>query len=317
MSARGAGQSERVTRERILVTGATGFIGRRLVRRLLADGFEVRCAIRDPQAAGSRALADAGCELAVVDLTRPGGLKEALTGIDAAYFLVHMIGGGEDYPAIERAAAARFARAAKAAGVARLIYLGGLGETSTSRHLAARHEVAGALRGEGPPLTYFRAAMVIGPGSESYELLRAIVERLPVLPAPDWLGTKTQPIGAADVVDYLRAALDVPESTGREIQIGGPQVLTHLELVDEMARALGHRPPRRIAVSAEVARPATVAAGAAAVTPGSGRIAAELSFGLTTPTVVTDPSGAELFPIRPRRLDAVLADAVDSPAVTG
>jgi uncharacterized protein YbjT (DUF2867 family) len=299
---------------RILVTGATGFIGRPLARRLLDDGFEVRCLVRDPRGEAAAALEAAGCELAVADLTRPAGLAEALTGVEAAYFLVHMIGGGEEYPAIERAAAARFARAALAAGVERLIYLGGLGEAARSKHLAARHEVAAALREEGPPLTYFRAAMVIGPGSESYELLRGIVERLPAFPAPEWLSNQTQPIGVDDVVAYLREALDVPESAGREIQIGGSVVLTHLELVDEMAKALGRRSPRRIAVSAEVGRPATVAAGAAAVTPGNPEIAAEISLGLSIPTVVADPSGAALFATRPRRLDAVLADAVDDVA---
>ncbi len=137
-----------------------------------------------------------------------------------------MIGDGDDYPAIERAAATRFARLARAAGVERLIYLGGLGEEETSKHLTARHDVAEALAAAGPPLTYFRAAMVIGSGSRAYELLRGIVERLRLLPAPDWLHTKTQPIGAADVVDYLREALDVPESAGREIEIGGPEVVS-------------------------------------------------------------------------------------------
>lgn len=298
---------------RVLVSGATGFIGGLLARRLIDDGYEVRCLVRDPEAEAARELADAGCELCVADLTRPAGIDEALEGVGAAYFLVHMI-GGDDYPAIERAAAARFARAAKRQGTERVIYLGGLGDDSVSTHLAARHEAALALREEGPPLTYFRAAMVIGSGSESYELLRGIVEKLPAMPQTDWLETETQPIGAEDVVEYLREALDVPESAGREVQIGGPQVVTHLELVEEMAAALGRRAPRRIPLSAEVARPATVAAGAAAVTPGDPLVAVELSLGLTTPTIVDDPTGAELFSVRPRSLDAVLGGAVDASA---
>ncbi len=297
-----------------LVTGATGFIGGLLARRLLEDGFTVRCLVRDPEADAARELADLGCEVAVADLTRPAGVARALEGVRVAYFLVHMIGDDEDYPAIERAAAGRFGRLAREAGVERVIYLGGLGEQGTSKHLSARHETARALADEGPPLTYFRAAMVIGPGSESYELLRGIVERMPVLPAPDWLHTKTQPIGAEDVVDYLREALDVPESAGREIEIGGPEVVSHLELVNEMARALGRRPPRLIPMSGEVARPATVAAGAGAVTTGDREIASQISLGLTTPTVVHDDSGAKLFDIRPERLDAVLAEAVDAAA---
>jgi uncharacterized protein YbjT (DUF2867 family) len=303
-------------RKRILVTGATGFIGGLLARRLLDDEFEVRCLVRDPGSAAAEELAQLGCEIAVADLTRPNGIAEALESVWATYFLVHMIGDGEDYPAIERAAAARFARAASAAGVERLIYLGGLGESDASKHLAARRDVADALSEEGPPLTYFRAAMVIGPGSESYELLRGIVERLRVLPAPGWLHTQTQPIGASDVVDYLREALDVPESAGREVQIGGPEVVSHLELVNEMASALGRRAPWQIKMSGEVARPATVAAGAAAVTDGDPEIASEISLGLTTPTIVDDGSGARLFTTRPKRLDAVLAEAIDSVATT-
>jgi uncharacterized protein YbjT (DUF2867 family) len=301
---------------RILVTGATGFIGGLLARRLLADGFEVRCVVRDAGSEAAEALAELGCELAVADLTRPRGVAEALEGVWVAYFLVHMISDAEDYPAIERAAAGRFGRLARAAGVERMIYLGGLGDENASKHLSARHDAAMALAEEGPPLTYFRAAMVIGPGSESYELLRGIVERLPVMPAPDWLHTKTQPIGARDVVDYLREALDRPESIGREIEIGGPEVLTHLELVKEMASALGRRAPRQIRMAEEIARQATVAAGAAAVTQGEPEIASQISRGLATPTVVEDPSGAELFTIQPKRLDAVLAEAIDARATT-
>ena len=297
---------------RVLVTGATGFIGTRLVERLLDDGIETRVLVRDPEADGARELADAGAELARGDLTRPDGLAEALRDVDVAYFLVHMIGDDDEYPAIERAAAGRFARAASEAGVKRMIYLGGLGEGEGSRHLASRGETADALAAEGPPLTYFRAAMVVGAGSESFELLRGIVELLPVMPVTDSLENETQPIGIDDVVSYLRDALDVPESAGREVQIGGPDVVTHREAIEAMARALGRRAPLGIPMSEEIARPATVAAGAATVTSGSPQVAAELSFGLLEPTVVSDPSGAELFDIRPRSIDDVMSSAVEA-----
>jgi uncharacterized protein YbjT (DUF2867 family) len=298
----------------VLVTGATGFVGGLLSRRLLADGFRVRCLTRDPESEYAQALEREGGEIAVADLTVPNAVGAALDGIDVAYFLVHMIDDEDDYPEVERAAAGRFARAAKRAGTERVIYLGGLGEPSGSRHLAARHRVASTLAREGPPLTYFRAAMVIGPGSESYELLRGI-DRLPVVPAPEWLHTKTQPIGTRDLVAYLREALDVEEAVGREIQIGGPDIVTHLELVERMARALGRQPPRFVSTSAEIARPATIAAGAGAVTDGTPRIATEISHGLSTPSVVTDPGGAALFAVRPRPLDEVLGDAVDEASI--
>jgi uncharacterized protein YbjT (DUF2867 family) len=295
----------------ILVTGATGFIGGRLARRLVDDGFEVRCLTREPESEAAHELASAGCQLAVADLSRDDGLAEALDDVSLAYFLVHMMGVDDDYPAAERDAASRFARAAKRAGVERVVYLGGLGDRVESSHLASRAEVARVLVQEGPPLTYFRASMVIGPGSESYELLRGIAERLPALPAPDWLANETQPIGAEDVVDYLRAAIDLPDTIGREIQIGGPDVASYLDLVNRMAEALGKSPPRRIPMSERIARPRSVAAGAAAVTPGTPEIARELGLSLEHPTVVTDPAGARLFDIRPRRLDDILAHAVD------
>jgi uncharacterized protein YbjT (DUF2867 family) len=297
---------------RILVTGATGFVGGRLARRLIEDGFEVRCLTRDPGSEAARELERAGAELAAVDLTRDHGLGAALDAIDSAYFLVHMIGTGDDYPATEREAAARFARAARSAGVSRVIYLGGLGDRADSPHLASRAAVGAVLAAEGPPLTWFRAGMVIGPGSESYELLKGVAKRLRVLPAPEWLENETQPIGADDMVEYLRAALDVAESRGREIQVGAPDVVTHLQLVTEMAAALGESPPAQIRMSRRIARPGSIAAGAAAVTHGERNVAHELGLALDQPTVVTDPSGAELFDVRPRSLADVLTRAVDA-----
>ena len=303
-----------MTAKRILVTGATGFVGGLLARRLLADGYEVRCLVREREAGAVAELEEAGCEIAVADLTASPGIAEALEGVSVAYFLVHMMAA---VTTIRRSSApprrGLRARRPRPGSSGSSISAGSATPRprATSPRATTSPNHCGA---EGPPLTYFRAAMVIGPGSESYELLRGIVERLPVFPAPGWLHTKTQPIGASDVVDYLREALDVPESIGREIQIGGPQVVSHLDLVEEMASALGRRPPRRIRMSSSVARPATVAAGARAVTSGTPAIATEISLGLTTPTVVTDPSGADLFTTRPHRLDAVLAEAVDSVA---
>ncbi len=218
--------------------------------------------------------------------------------------------------------------AAKAAGVERVIYLGGLGgdddpthghgKPGISAHLRSRHDVAIALSEHGPPLTYFRAAMIVGAGSESYELLRSIVRRLPALPTPDWLSSKTQPIGVRETVTYLRDAIDVPESAGREIQIGGPDVLTHLDIVDAMAREMGHSPKRRLAkakaldaVLDAAATPRAIAAAAGAVTSGNDDIARAIALGLPGDTTVTDPSGMELFGIRPERLSVSLHRAME------
>ena len=294
---------------RALIAGATGFVGSRLAPALLADGLEVRCLVRDPVSDRAAALAARGGELFPADLTAEDGLAAAMEAVDVAYFLVHMMGRRSDYAEAEHRAARRFAELARAAGVQQLVYLGGLGADPASRHLLSRHETALALRAAGPPLTYFRAAMVVGSGSESYVLVRGIAERLPALPDALWMRTLTQPIGIRDVVAYLRRAPFVEAARGREVEIGGPEVLTPLEVVDRMALALGRRAPRRL--PGVGATPGAVAAGAEAVTSGHGPIAAELALGLGSDTIVTDPSGAELFDIRPEPLDIALQRAIE------
>jgi uncharacterized protein YbjT (DUF2867 family) len=219
-----------------------------------------------------------------------------------------MMGRRADYAGAERRAAARFATQARQAGAGRLVYLGGLG--AGSPHLRSRHETAMTLREEGPPLTYFRAAMIVGPHSESYELLRSIATRLPALPEPDWLRSATQPIGIRDVVAYLREAPHVPESAGREIQIGGPDVMEHLDVIGRYAEETGRRPPLRVALPDAIASPGVVSAGAATVTSGSPAVAAELSFGLRDDTSVTDPGGAALFDIEPEPLNVAIQRAL-------
>ena len=292
-----------------LVAGATGVIGRRLTKALTADGAHVRALVRDPERA--RRTLGADVELFEADLLADPDLSAAMEGVEVAYFLVHMMGSKGDYAERERTAAALFARAASDAGVERTVYLGGLGaDRGASPHLDSRHRTAETLRELGPPLTYFRAAMIIGPRSESYELLRSIAGRLPALPKPGWLQSLTQPIGIRDVVAYLRDAPSVPESTGREIQIGGPDVMQHLDVIAAFARETGHRPPVRVAVPEWIATPEVVAAGAASVTSGSPLVAAELALGLRGDTSVKDPSGAALFSIRPEPLNVAIHRAL-------
>src|SRR5688572_26636531 len=292
-----------------LIAGATGFVGRRLAPALVADGHEVRCLARNPSSDAARELARAGCEVVRADLSDAEGAGDALEGIDVAYYLVHLIGTGDDYGEREMAMAKSFGRAAKDAGVGQVVYLGGLGDDEASPHLRSRHATALALREHGPPLTYFRAAMVVGAGSESYVLVRDIATRLPAVPDKRWMRRRTQPIGIRETIRYLRRAPEVPAARGREIQIGGPEALTPLEVVDRMARALGRRPPAKIRVPG--ATPGAVAAGAEAVTRGTGAVASELALGLSCDTIVTDPSGMELFDIVPEPLDVSLQRAIE------
>ena len=247
-------------------------------------------------------------ELHVGDVTDEASLEGAARGIDVAYFLVHAMSGGGDFSEREQAGARNFARLAKREGVRRVIYLGGLGDESESEHLRSRHRTAEALDADGPPLTYFRAAMVVGAGSESYRTLRYLVQRLPVMVAPSWLRTETQPIGADAAVEYLRRAPRVPESEGREVEIGGPDVLSYAEMLDRMAVALGKRPRPKLAVPMISPRLSSLWLGL--VTPVDTNVARPLVEGLTTRTVVGDPSGAEPFDIEPETFDEALRKAL-------
>lgn len=252
-------------------------------------------------------MEEAGHELHVGDVTDAASLVGAGDGIETAYYLVHAMGGGAGYAEREQQGAREFARMAKREGVERVVYLGGLGEESVSEHLQSRHRTAEVLAAEGPPLTYFRAAMVVGAGSESYRTLRYLVGRLPVMVAPSWLRTDTQPIGIDAVVEYLRRAPAVPESAGREVQIGGPDVLSYAEMLDRMALTMGKRPRRKLPVP--FITPSLSSLWLGLVTPVDTKVARPLVEGLLTATVVTDPSGATPFAIEPEPFDEALRRA--------
>ena len=295
---------------RVLVTGATGFIGGMLADRLAAEGYQVRCLVRDATTARARALERAGFELHVGDATRPDTLRGAGREIDGAYFLIHSMGRGgpRDFAPRERAAAVGFATMAREEGIERVIYLGGLGDRPHSQHLRSRHETALLLRRHGPPLTYFRAGMVVGPQSESYRTLRYLVQRLPAMIAPAWLQNATQPIAVADALTYLVKALEVDESVGREVQIGGPDVLTYAEMLDRMAEVLGI--PHRPRVPVPLITPWLSSLWIGLVTPVDPGVARPLIEGLAVPTVISDPSGMDLFDVEPVGFEQALRRAV-------
>lgn len=291
----------------ILVAGSTGYIGRLLSATLLDRGHPVRCMARDP--AKAEDLEAAGAEVVSADVLEPSTLGPALEGVEAAFYLVHSMGrGGDgDFAARDRVAAHNFGAAARAAGVARIVYLGGLGE-GPSKHLRSRHETALELERAGVPLTYFRSAAVIGAGSESFRTVYYLVKRLPVMVTPRWTSNRTQPIAIADVLDYLSESIGAEASTGRTIEIGGPEVTTYAGMMDAMADALGIRRPRMISVP--VLTPTLSSHWIGLVTPVDAGVAKPLIEGLATDTVVTDPAGMELFEIEPMPVAAAMEAAV-------
>jgi uncharacterized protein YbjT (DUF2867 family) len=290
-----------------LIAGATGYVGGLLAKRLVESGRPVRCLARRPDRV-SASLADR-LEIVRGDVLAADTLPPALDGVGVAYYLVHSMGrGGDgDFAERDRRGAHNFATVAAAAGVERIVYLGGLGAGS-SPHLRSRHETALELASTGVPLTYFRAAVVIGSGSESLRTIAYLVRRLPAMVTPSWTGTRTQPIAAADVIAYLAAAPDVEAATGREIEIGGPDVTTYGGLLDTCAKAQGLRPRPRIGVP--VLSPSLSSHWISLVTPVDAGVARPLVEGLATETVVTDPSGMELFDVTPTPIDVAMREAV-------
>jgi uncharacterized protein YbjT (DUF2867 family) len=293
---------------RALVTGATGFVGGKLAAALADAGWDVRCLVRDRCRA--RDLEDRGMQLHEGDVLKPDTLHGAGRDVDVAYYLVHSMGRGGSGSFVEhdREAARTFAEMARDEGVGEIVYLGGLGDESGSKHLQSRHATALELRKNGPPLTYFRAAMVVGAKSESYRTLRYLVQRLPVMIAPKWLKNETQPIAIDDVVQYLVRAPSIAGVRGAEIQIGGPDVLTYGEMLDRMASVLGvHRRPK---LPVPLLTPWLSSLWIGLVTPVDAGVARPLIEGLASRTVVDDPGPASRFELQPIQFDEALRRAV-------
>lgn len=291
------GSTEDATASRIFVTGATAYIGGRLVPRLLEAGYRVRCLARSPRKLEARSWArHPNVEIVPGDVGSPD-LSETMRGCDAAYYLVHsMLAAGSSYASRDRDLATNFSGNAEKAGVRRIVYLGGLGETGEglSKHLRSRREVEDALATGSVPVTVLRAAMIVGSGSASFEILRYLVERLPVMVTPRWVRTPCQPIAVRNVLNYLIATLDTPETIGRTIDIGGPEVLSYLEILQTMASSLGL--PRRLVLPVPVLTPRLSSLWIQLVTPLSRHIARPLAEGLRNPVVCSNDDATRLMP---------------------
>jgi uncharacterized protein YbjT (DUF2867 family) len=278
----------------ILVTGATGYVGGRLVPRLLAAGYRVRCLVRDPSRLQGRPWLE-HVEVVQGDMLQLDTLAAAMQDVRVVYYLVHSLAGGSNFSDQDLLAARNCAQSAFAANVERIIYLGGLGnpQTDLSPHLRSRHDTGDALREAGVPVTEFRAAVIVGSGSLSFEMIRYLTERLPVMICPKWVFTKIQPIAIRNVLDYLVAALVSPESAGRIIEIGGQDVLTYAGMMMGYAEARGLK--RRM-IAVPVLTPRLSSYWVHLVTPIPANIAQPLIKGLGNEVIVRDDSALRLFP---------------------
>lgn len=284
---------------RVLLTGATGYVGGRLLPLLEERGVQVRCLARKPENLAERIGEDT--EVVAGDVLDRESLEQALSGIDTAYYLVHSMGSTGSFEAQDREAAENFGAAAEKAGVRRIVYLGGLGESSDdlSPHLRSRQEVGEVLSSFRSQVIEFRASIVIGSGSLSFELVRALVQRLPVMICPKWVSVRAQPIAIEDLLEYLLAALDWPGTTSRVFEIGGPDQVSYGEIMKEYARQRGLR---RWFVSVPVLTPRLSSLWLGLVTPVYARVGRKLIDSLRNQTIVRDESALTEFAIKPRGL---------------
>jgi len=264
----------------VLLTGATGYVGGHLLPLLARDGL--RCLVRAPERAPAavRPYALRG------DVVSGEGLDAALDGVEVAYYLIHSMGGDHDFAERDRRAAETFGAAAARAGVERVVYLGGLSADVSSEHLRSREEVAQILARQVAQLVHVRAAMIIGPGGASFEMLRALVTRLPAMVCPRWIDTRTQPIALTDVVRALRALRDRPDVVG-DVELGGADVLSYREMMERTARVLDRRPP--LVVRVPVLTPRLSSYWVQLVTPVDAALVRPLVDGLREEMVVRTP----------------------------
>ena len=278
----------------VLVTGASGYVGGRLVTVLLERGYRVRCLVRTPGKVVSAPWHDA---VEIVQGDVGDDLTEAMAGVDAAYYLVHSIGSSAEWAEHDRAVAENFRRTAERAGIRRIIYLGGLGDHSAgalSEHLASRQEVGAELAKGSVPVVELRAAVVIGSGSASFEMLRYLVEVLPAMVTPRWVDTKCQPVAVRDVLHFLAESL-IADVTGRVLDVGGPEVMTYRTMMAQYAEVAGLR--RRLVVPVPFLTPGLSSRWIGLVTPIPPMLARPLIESLVNDVVVTGEAAADAMPI--------------------
>ncbi len=289
-------------RRHVLLTGATGHVGGALLPELRKAGFYVRCMTRDRSAAEMDE--DERVSIVEADVLQPDTLRAAMDGCHLAYYLVHSMSGDGDFAQRDRKAAVHFRDAAADAGMERLVYLGGLGREidGLSEHLRSRQEVGRILREGRVPTTEFRAAMVIGAGSLSFEMVKNLCHRLPIMICPKWLSTQTQPIGTIDLVRYLMTAANIEMSASEIVQIGTPDTTTYRDILAEYSR---QKNLRRFFIPVPFLTPRLSGLWLSLVTPETARIGSDMVTGLANPTVVTDNSAARF------QIDAMqVADAI-------
>ena len=312
--------------DRVLVLGATGFIGKRLVKVLLEKNIKLRLLLRNPSKAAGIVPESADVEIVTGDLIKKQGIQEALSGIHSAFYLVHSLGGkslfkNTEFAQMDKHAAENFIRIADNEALKRVIYLGGLGETGKglSEHLKSRAEVAEILSSGKTLATILRAAVIIGAGGASYEMLRYLVERLPIMTCPKWINTNIQPIAVGDVIQYLTGCLMNDKTAGQTFDIGGPEIFTYKNMMQEYADARGLE--KRIIIDVPLLTPILSAYWVDLVTPIPSGIAHPLIEGLKNEVICKDNLIDEFVPIEKtpfkESVKKAFAEETSGPGITG
>lgn len=293
-------------RQLVLIAGATGYVGSRLVKALEGSGWSLRCLARRPEFLKPRVAP--GTEVVKGDVADLASLRAALGGVDTAYYLVHSMTAGGAFEERDRSGAAGFGTAAREQGVRRIIYLGGLGSgAGLSPHLASRQEVGQIFRDSGVPTIEFRASIIIGSGSLSFEMVRALVEKLPVMITPRWVSTPAQPIAVEDVIAYLLAALELELESSAVFEIGGADRVSYMGIMREYARQRGLR---RIMIPVPLLTPWLSSLWLGLVTPIYARVGRRLIEGVRNETVVRSDAAQRAFNVKPRGIAQAIEEAM-------